>query len=34
MGVDYGPGIFLAIAGGVASVIAALLAGRGRGAEG
>jgi hypothetical protein len=34
VGVDYGPGIFLAIAGGVATVIAALLAGRGRGAEG
>jgi hypothetical protein len=30
VGVDYGPGIFLAMAGGVATIVAALLAGRSR----
>ncbi|MBV9410828.1 MAG: hypothetical protein JO148_04480 [Acidimicrobiia bacterium] len=31
VGVDYGPGIFLAMAGGVAAIVAAVVAGRGRG---
>jgi|GEM_PF-6761039 len=33
VGVDYGPGIFLAMAGGVAAIVAAVVAGRGRGGD-